>query len=117
MNNPPTKTELLAQIAQIPLMERGKLSTYRFKDRSSQREPYYKLQSWEKGKNATRYIRPEQVPLLEEALAGHAQFQELVDQYARLVIAETRQQLAALGVKKNRRRPICSLPKNKRSSS
>lgn len=117
MNNPPTKTDLLAQIAQIPLMERGKLSPYRFKDRSPQSEPYYKLQSWEKGRNATRYIRPEQVPLLEEALAGHAKFQELVDQYARLVIAETRQQLAALGVKKKRRRPICSSPKNRRSSS
>lgn len=117
MINPPSKSDLLAQIAQIPLMERGKLSSYRFKDRSSQNEPYYKLQSWENGKNATRYIRPEQVPLLEEALAGHAQFQKLVDQYARLVITETRQQLAALGVKKKHRRPICSSPKNRKSSS
>jgi hypothetical protein len=48
----------------------------------------------------TRHIRAEQVPLLEEALAGHAQFQALVEQYAQGVIARTREQLAAVDAKK-----------------
>lgn len=93
-------SDLLVQIAHIPLMERGKLSTYAFKDRVHPTMPYYKLQCWEHGKNVTRYIRAEQVPLLEQALAGHAQFQALIEEYAQVVIARTREQLAAVGAKK-----------------
>jgi hypothetical protein len=37
---------------------------------------------------------------LEEALAGYAKFQELTQRYAQIVIAQTRQQLAGVGVKK-----------------
>ena len=95
--------DLLAQMAQIPFMERGKLSAYTFKDRAHPATPYYKLQRWEHGQNVTRYIPAEQVPLLEEALAGHAQFQNLVEQYAQAVIARTRQQLAAVDTKKKSR--------------
>ena len=95
--------DLLAQIADIPLMERGKLSAYTFKDRARPDSPYYKLQRWEDGQNVTRYIPAAQVPLLEEALAGHAQFQNLVEQYAQAVIARTRQQLAAVDTKKKSR--------------
>lgn len=98
--NTPTPTDILAQIARIPLMERGKLCTYRLRDRPADAGPYYKLQSWEQGQNHTRHVRPEQVPLLEEALAGYAQFRELTEQYAQLVIEQTRQQLAGVGVKK-----------------
>lgn len=99
MNNP-SKTEIIAQIAQIQFMERGKLSSYTFKERAQPSQPYYKLQRWEEGKNLTRYVRAEQVPLLEQALAGHAQFRELVEQYARLVIQDTREQLSTVGKKK-----------------
>lgn len=116
MSNP-NKSDLLAQIANIQLMERGKLSTYTFEDRSPH-APYYKLQRWEKGQNATRYIRPEQVPLLQAALAGHAQFQELMEQYAQIVIEQTRQQLSAVSSKKKpSRRLSSSSPKRRRSSS
>lgn len=112
-----TKTDLLAQMAQIQLMERGKLSTYTFKDRPEPAGPYYKLQCWDHGQNVTRYIRAEQVPLLEQALAGHARFQELTEQYAQLVIDQTRQHLAVAGVKKKSRRPNSSSPKSRRSSN
>ena len=105
-----------SQIAQIRLMERGKLSTYSFPGRSAEAGPYYKLQCWENGKNCTRYIRPEQVPLLKEALAGQARFEELTHQYAQLVIAETREQLASRSKKKNLL-PSSSLPKSRKSSS
>lgn len=114
--NPPTKSQILAQIAQIRLMERGKLSTYSFPERSGASGPYYKLQCWEKGKNCTRYIPPEQAPLLREALAGQAKFQELTQQYAQLVMAETRQQLNSVLKKKTSRRKS-SLPKSRKSNS
>ena len=116
MMNSLAKSQILAQIAQIQLMERGKLSTYSFPERSGDSGPYFKLQCWEKGKNCTRYIPPAQVPLLREALAGQAKFQELIDQYAQLVIAETREQLTSILKKKTVRRKS-SWPKTRKSSS
>jgi hypothetical protein len=116
--NTPTPSDLLAQIAQIQLMERGKLCQYTFKERAAPATPYYKLQCWEKGKNVTRYIRCEQVPLVEAALAGHTQFQDLVEQYAQQIIAQTREQLATVGVKKKPgRRPVSSWRRSRKSRS
>jgi branched-subunit amino acid aminotransferase/4-amino-4-deoxychorismate lyase len=116
--NTPSPTDLLAQIAQIQLMERGKLCPYTFKERAAPATPYYKLQGWENGKNVTRYIRSEQVPLMEAALAGHAQFQDLVEQYAQRVIAQTRERLATVGVKKKPgRRPGSSWRRGRKSRS
>ena len=46
----PTSADLLAEIAQIQLMEHP-LSSYCFKDRGTQPTPYFKLQYWEQGKN------------------------------------------------------------------
>jgi hypothetical protein len=113
-----TPSELLAQIAQIQRMERGKLSSYSFPERARPAHPYHKLQCWEKGKNVTRYVRAEQVPLVEAALTGYAQFQELVEQYAQQIIAATREELAAVGVKKKPgRRPGSSWRRSKRSKS
>ena len=114
--NSSTKSQILAQIAQIRLMERGKLSTYSFPDRAGESGPYYKLQCWEKGKNCTRYIPSEQVPLLQEALAGQAKFQELTQQYARLVIAETREQFTSV-LKKKTSRQKSSWPRTRKSSN
>jgi hypothetical protein len=114
--NSPTKSQILAQIAQIRLMERGKLSTYCFPERSAESGSYYKLQCWENGKNCTRYIPPEQVSLLREALEGQAKFHALTQQYAQLVIAETREQLMSVSKKKTVR-PKSSWPKTRKSSS
>lgn len=116
--NAPTPSDLLAQIAQISLMERGKLCAYNFKDRSAPTGPYFKLQCWEQGKNLTRHVRSEQVSLVEEALAGYAKFQQLVEQYAQILIDQTRQQLATVGVKKKPGpRPNSSWRRNRRSRS
>ncbi len=116
--NTTNAADLLAQIARIQLMERGKLCAYHLKDRPADAGPYYKLQGWEQGKNHTRHVRPEQVPLLEEALAGYAQFRELTEQYAQLVIEQTRQQLAGVGVKKKPGpRPNSSWRRRKRSGN
>ena len=95
------KQGMLQQIAAISTMERGKLSTYSFKERSANAGPYHKLQSWQDGKNHTRYIPANELPAVQAALAGYAQYQELTRQYADLVIAETRQNIAAS--KKNRK--------------
>ncbi len=102
MTNPSEKTDILRQIAHINLMERGKLSPYTFKDRSADAPRHFKLQCWEAGKNQTRHVRPEELPLLQEALAGYARFQELTERLVQLVIHDTREQLQQVrtGLKK-----------------
>lgn len=110
-----TKQQLLEQIAAIAAMERGKLSVYSFKRRPGVAGPYYKLQYWQNGKNHTRYIPSDQVAGVEAALAGHARYEQLTQQYADLVIAQTRQNIAAS--KKNLSRRPSSWPRKKRSSN
>jgi uncharacterized protein DUF6788 len=109
----PVKQQLLEQIAAIPAMERGKLSSYSFKDRSVASGPYHKLQHWENGKNKTRYIPTEELEAVQAALAGYAQYQELTEQYAQLVIVQTRQNIAAS--KKSHPRPPSSWPRKRKS--
>jgi len=115
MMNPPDKTQLLQQIAAIPAMERGTLSDYFFKDRPGVSGPYHKLQYWRDGKNHTRYVSDEELPAVAAALAGHARFRQLTEQYAELVIAETRDLLA--GVKKKPVRRKSSWLRTRRSST
>ena len=95
MSNPLSKQQLLRRIAAIPAMERGKLSSYSFKERSGAAGPYYKLQHWQNGQNHTRHIPADELSAVEAALAGYAQYEQLTEQYAQLVIAETRQSIAA----------------------
>lgn len=80
-------------------MEFGKLSEYCPPGRSKDAGPYFKLQIWRNGKNVTRHVRPEELPVLRQALEGYARFCALSDQYAELVVAQTRAQLEE-GVKK-----------------
>jgi len=112
--NPPTKQQVLQQITAIPAMERGKLSAYSFKERSGHSGPYYKVQSWQDGKNLTRYVPADELPAVQAALDGYAQYQQLTQQYAELVIAETRQRLAASKKKKS---PATSSWRRMRKSS
>lgn len=107
--NPSTKTHLLEQIAAIPAMERGKLSPH-----SSGR--HLKLQAWQEGKNHTRHVSADELPAVERALAGYAQYRQLTEQYADLVIQETRQNIAA-AKKKPRSRPPSSSRRKKESSN
>ena len=100
--NPPDKARILQQISAIRAMERGKLSAYSFQERRGVSGPYHKLQYWRDGKNHTRYVSAEELPAVEAALAGHAQYRQLTEAYADLVIAETRQTIA--GSKKKTRR-------------
>ena len=108
-----TKQQLLQQIAAVSAMERGKLSAYSFKERSGATGPYHKLQQWENGKNTTRYVPADEVCQVQAALAGYAQYRQLTEEYAQLVIAETRQNIASK--KKSRFRRRSSWPRTKKS--
>lgn len=112
---PTARHDLLQQIAAIPTMERGKLSTYSPNAGPEAAGPYFKLQRWENGKNQTRHVSTEEAPAVQAALAGFAQYQQLTEQYAELVIAETREHIAEL--KKNRSRLRSFSPKKRKSSN
>lgn len=114
MNNP-DKTRLLQQIAAIPGMERGKLCPYSFKNRPNSSVLYHKLQCWQDGKNHTRHVSADELPAVQTALAGYAQFRQLTEEYANLVIEETRQNIA--GSKKKRSPRKSSWPKRRKSSN
>ena len=103
------KTRLLQQIAGIPAMERGKLSLH-----SSGR--HQKLQCWQAGKNHTRHVSADELPAVQNALAGYAQYRQLTEQYADLVIQQTRQHIAA-AKKKHPARPQSSWRRKKKSSN
>ena len=107
--NHPAKTRLLQQIAAIPAMERGKLSPH-----SSGR--HQKLQCWQEGRNHTRHVPAEELPAVQSALGGYAQYRQLTEQYADLVIQETRQNLAA-AKKKTPAHPRSSSRRMKKSSN
>ena len=113
--NPSDKTRILQEMAAIDAMERGKLSAYTFKERPGVSGPYHKLQYWRDGKNHTRYVSAEELPALQAALTGYAQYQQLTEQYAGLVIEETRQQIAGSKKKKPHRKSF--LPRTKKSSN
>ena len=93
-------------------MERGKLSIIK----ESAAGPFFKLQAREKGKNVTRYVPREQVPVVQEAIAGYQQFQSLAEQYADEVISQTRAAIAA-GSKKKLSPRKSSSPRSKKSGS
>ena len=107
--NPSKKTHLLEQIAAIPAMERGTLSPH-----SSRR--HQKLQCWQEGKNHTRHVAADELPAVESALAGYAQYQQLTEQYAEMVIQETRQNIAD-AKKKFRSRLPSSSPRRRKSGN
>lgn len=112
VNTKPSPESLLQQIRQIEEMERGKVCVLR----EGPSGPYYNLQTWENGKNISRYLPREQVPAVQEAILGYEKFQELTGQYAEQVIARTREVRAA-GSKKKNVRPRSSSPRTLRSRS
>jgi hypothetical protein len=107
--NQSKKTHLLEQMAAIPAMERGKLSPH-----SSGR--HQKLQCWQEGRNHTRHVVADELPAVESALAGYAQYRQLTQEYADLVIQETRQNIAAAKKKISARPPSSSRRKKKSSN-
>ena len=103
---------LLQQIAQIQHMERGKLCILR----EGPEGPYYNHQSWENGKNVSRYVPRDQVPAFQEAIAGYEKFQKLIEAYSQILIQQTRAELAT-GFKKKTSPRRSSWPKTRKSNS
>jgi len=103
---------LLQQMAQIQQMERGKLCVMG----QGSGGPYYNHQTWENGKNTSRYVPGPQVEAMAEAIAGYQRFENLAQQYVQLMVQKTREEMAA-GLKKKTRRPKSSWPKRRKSSS
>jgi hypothetical protein len=103
MNTPITPESLLQQMAQIQNLERGKLCVIR----QGPNGPYYNHQTWENGQNVSRYVPADQVPALQQAIAGHERLQTLMTQYVQLMEQKSRAVRAA-GAKKKTRRPSSS---------
>jgi hypothetical protein len=118
MNTSLTPQSLIEQILQIQRMEHGSLSVIR----QGPNGPYYNLNSWEGGKNLCRYLPQDKVPEVQQAIEGYHKYQQLTEQYAQQIIAQTRAQLN-IGVKKKPQsspgnsRPKSAWPKTRKSST
>jgi hypothetical protein len=93
-------------------LERGKLSIIR----QGPDGPYYNHQCRQDGKNVSRYIPRDQVPAVQEAIDGYAQFTVLIEQYVDQVVQKTRGDLADESKKNPKCRPKSSKPKPPKSS-
>ena len=112
MNAKITPEAVLQQIAQIRRMDRGSVSILR----QGAQGPYYNHQSYEQGRNVSRYVPAEQVPDLKAAIADYRRFQELVEQYVQLVVERTRAERQT-GFKKKTPRPNSSWPRARKSNN
>lgn len=90
---------LLARMAQVARMERGKLC------RMAGR-PHFNHQTWQDGRNVVRYVPSEEIHFLQDAIDGYRQFVALAKQYADEVIDQTRRERDTLFPKpKTKRNP------------
>ena len=80
------RQDILREINAITRMERGKLC---LQSRGPGRPPFHKLQCWRQGRNQTRYVPTEEVSSVQEALAAHARFQQLAQEFVDLTITQT----------------------------
>jgi hypothetical protein len=111
MNSPSTPQSLLRQISQIQRMEPGKLCVIG----QGPNGPYYNLQCRQEGKTLSRYVPGDQAATVAEHTAHYRRFQDLVSQYAALVIAQTRAERAA-GAKKKTLLRKSSWPRTRKSN-
>ena len=103
MNATLTPESILRQIAQIQHMDRGSVSIIR----QGPNGPYYNHQCYENGRNVSRYVPADQVPQLQQAIEDYQSFEQLVGQYAQLLIEKTRAERQA-GLKKKPLSPSSS---------
>jgi len=96
MKTKPDPKILLQEAAQIPHLERGKLSIFR----EGPNGPFYNHQCRQDGKNVSRYIPRDQAPGVQEAIDGYARFQALIEEYVDQIVDQTRGELAAGSKKK-----------------
>lgn len=86
-------------------MERGKLCAMR----TGPSGTYYNHQTWDKGRNVVRYVPPDQVERVRNAIKGYKRFMELTQAYADIIIRQSRKATTQLASRKKRgRKPIKS---------
>lgn len=78
---------LLARMGRIERMERGTIC------RMAGR-PHYNHQTWLNGRNVVRYVPAGEVASLQEAIDGYASYQKLAQEYADIIIRQTRRKRA-----------------------
>jgi hypothetical protein len=86
---PQQKAAILQQMGQIPAIIRGKLTSQTYVAKGRSQGPYFTLQRWDEGKNKSQRIRPQQLPMIQEAVTGFQRFQQLADQFVGLVEKQT----------------------------
>lgn len=92
MTTQPRRQAILPEMNASTRMERGKLCT---QSPGPSSPPCHKLQCWHQGKNHTRYVPRDEVPALQQALAGHQRFQQLAAEFVDVTVAMTRQEQEA----------------------
>jgi len=112
MNPKPDPKILLEQAAQIPHLERGKLSIIR----EGPTGAFFNHQCRVDGRNVSRYVPRDQAPGVQEAIDGYAKFESLIEQYVDQIVDQTRAEIAA-GSKKKKSHPSSSSRKTPKSSS
>jgi len=101
--------QILQQIAQIHRMEPGKLCVIGQGPNGS----YYNLQCRQGGRNVSRYVPADQVQLAAQNTSNYEKFEGLVDQYAQIIVEQSRSERLAGSKKKTR--PSSSSPRKKKS--
>jgi hypothetical protein len=94
------RQDILQEMNTITRMERGKLCS---QSRGPGSPPFHKLQCWHQGKNHTRYVPIQELPALQEALAGHHRFQQLAEEFVDLTVAMTHRETEAERKKNSRK--------------
>jgi hypothetical protein len=98
---------ILSQIAGIERMEPGKLCVIR----EGPQGPYFNLQSREGGKPVSRYVPREQAEEVRQHTENYRHFERLVEEYAQLIITQTRKERIT-AQKKGLRRSSTSRKRN-----
>jgi hypothetical protein len=81
-----TPASILREISRIQVMERGKLCAMR----TGPSGTYYNHQTWSKGRNIVRYVSPDQVEGVRNAIEGYQRFVKLTQAYADIIIRQSR---------------------------
>lgn len=106
MNYEDKRTAVLAEMASITSMEKGRLTAeYREVERDGKTVrlgPYHKHQRWEDGRNVSTRIPAKDAEVLKEAVEGYHRFQSLADAFIDVTIAMTRAQHKQDSKKKKR---------------
>ena len=114
----PQIRNILEELSSIRSMERGKLSEFhRTRPKPGGKGtvrlgPYYKLQSWEEGRNRTRYVAAGELAELKRNLANHERFKQLVAELEQAIIGRTRRAEAAAREEREERGVAGEVKKN-----